>query len=48
MTNKNARSLRFLDSFFTSPNLGAFNRCMEFSETYVPIISYVFDTINDN
>ena len=46
ITNKNYdRSRRFLESFFTSQNICAFNRCMQFSGIYVPITISVFNNI---
>ena len=42
------RSRRFLESFFTSQNVSAFNRCMQFSDIYVPIITQVFNNIHGN
>lgn len=37
--NKNARSRRFLEGFYSKFNDGAFNRYMDFSELYAPIVS---------
>lgn len=44
--NSNVRARRFLESFFTDNNPNAFNRSMQFSEIYAPIVNKLIRKIN--
>ena len=44
--NKNVRSRRFLEAFYSASNTNSFNRRMDFSDCYVPVIQDIIGKSN--
>ena len=44
--NKNVRSRRFLEAFYSASNTNSFNRRMNFSDCYVPLLQDIIGNSN--